>query len=66
VRQALGYLVEAQTFHGEQTIEAWADYANRLPEELGGMLAELAMMRSRPDSRCAASSGSSTIFEASQ
>lgn len=39
--EALAGLAEAQNLHGEQNIEDWASYANRLPEELGGTLAEL-------------------------
>jgi hypothetical protein len=47
VRQVLGYLAEVQTLHGEQTIEGWAGYADWLPEEIGGMLAELTRCASR-------------------
>ena len=41
VREALGSLAEVQAFHGDQTIEEWAEYAGRLPEELCGYVAEL-------------------------
>jgi hypothetical protein len=44
---ALGALAEAQNLHGEQTIEDWASYAKRLPEELCGTLAELGRCASR-------------------
>jgi len=44
---ALRALAEAQNLTGDQPIEAWADYAHRLPEELCGTLAELARCASR-------------------
>ena len=47
VREALGYLAEAQSFHGGQTIEEWAEYAEAPPEELCGYLAELGRCASR-------------------
>jgi hypothetical protein len=47
VRDALGYLAEVQGFHGDQTIDEWAGYAGRLPQELCGMLAELGRCASR-------------------
>ena len=40
-------MMEVQALHGEQTIEGWADYAGRMPEELCGYLAELARCTSR-------------------
>jgi hypothetical protein len=45
--EALAALAEVQNLHGQQTIEEWASYANRLPEELGGTLAELGRGASR-------------------
>jgi hypothetical protein len=45
--EALVALAEVQNLHGELTIEDWANYANRLPEELGGTLAELGRCASR-------------------
>jgi len=36
---ALSALAEAQNLSGDQTIEAWADYADRQPDELCGILA---------------------------
>lgn len=47
VREALGHLAEVQAFHGDQTIEEWAEYAGELPQELCGYLAELARCASR-------------------
>jgi hypothetical protein len=47
VRAALGHLAEVQAFHGDQTIDEWAEYAGRLPRELCGYLAELARCASR-------------------
>jgi hypothetical protein len=47
VREAVGHLAEVQAFHGDQTIEEWAEYAGRLPQELCGYLAELARCASR-------------------
>ena len=47
VSGALGHLAEVQAFHGEQTMEGWAEYAGRLPEELCGYVAELARCASR-------------------
>jgi hypothetical protein len=47
VREALGDLGEVQVFHGEQTMEGWAEYAGRLPEGLCGYVAELARCTSR-------------------
>jgi hypothetical protein len=47
VREALGSLAEVQSFHGDQTIDEWAEYAARLPQELCGYLAELARCASR-------------------
>lgn len=44
---ALSALAEAQNLSGDQTIEAWADYAERQPDELCGLLAELARCASR-------------------
>ena len=45
--EALSALADAQSLHGEQTIEAWADQTEQLPEELGGTLAELGRGASR-------------------
>jgi hypothetical protein len=45
--EALAALAEAQDLHGEQNLEDWASYANMLPEELGGTLAELGRGASR-------------------
>ena len=47
VRDALGYLAEVQASHGEQTIDGWAEYAGRQPQELCGYLAELGRCASR-------------------
>lgn len=44
---ALSALAEAQNLSGDQTIEDWADYADRQPDELCGMLAEFARCASR-------------------
>jgi hypothetical protein len=45
--EALGVLAEVQSLTGEQTIEAWASDANRDPDELCGILAELGRCASR-------------------
>ena len=45
--EALSALAESQDLVGDQTIEDWAHQAGRLPEELAGMLAELARCASR-------------------
>ena len=45
--EALSALAESQDLIGDQTIEDWAHQADRLPEELAGMLAELARCASR-------------------
>jgi hypothetical protein len=47
VVEALRALADAQNLHGAQTIQAWADQADELPEELGGVLAELGRCASR-------------------
>jgi hypothetical protein len=47
VVEALSALADAQNLHEAQTIQAWADQADELPEELGGVLAELGRCASR-------------------
>ena len=45
--EALGILAEVQSLTGEPTIEAWSGDANRHPDELCGVLAELGRCASR-------------------
>ena len=45
--EALSALAECQDLMGEPTIEDWAHQADRPPEELSGLLAELARCASR-------------------